>query len=64
MKDFTRRKETSIRVRLTIAEHNALMRSAVDDGMTISETVRRRLKLHTPKGKETGNAGAQPVSGR
>jgi hypothetical protein len=64
MKDFTRRKQTSIRVRLTIAEHNDLMRSAVDDGLTISETIRRRLKLHPPEGKETGNAGAQPVSGR
>jgi hypothetical protein len=63
MKDYTRKKQTCIRVRLTISEHNALMRNAVDDGLTISETVRRRLNLHVPTKQETGNAAVQPVSG-
>jgi hypothetical protein len=63
MKDYTRKKQTCIRVRLTISEHNALMRTAVDDGLTISETVRRRLNLHLPTNRETGNAAVQPVSG-
>lgn len=63
MKDYTRKKQTCIRVRLTISQHNDLMRAAVDDGLTISETVRRRLNLYSRTNRETGNAAVQPVSG-
>lgn len=56
-------KVTRVQVRFTLAEHNALMGEAVTNSCTLSQVIRRRLNLHSVAGKETGNAGAQPVSG-
>jgi hypothetical protein len=39
------------------------MGEAVTNSCTLSQVIRRRLNLHSVAGKETGNAGAQPVSG-
>lgn len=62
-KPITTRKTTRVQVRLTIAEHNDLMRQAVNEEASLSDIIRKRAKLHTATGRETGNAGAQPVSG-
>ena len=57
------RKYARVQVRLTIEDHNALMRAAITDDKTLSEVVRHLIKLHSPTNREAGNAAVQPASG-
>lgn len=63
MKDHTRHHAAAVRCRLTIAEHNAVLRAAVEGETTLSDIIRRCITLHLLEGKDAGNAGAQPASG-
>jgi hypothetical protein len=50
-KPITTRKTTRVQIRLTIAEHNDLMRQAVNEEASLSDIIRKRAKLHTATGK-------------
>lgn len=63
MKDITRHHAAAVRCRLTISEHNAVLRAAVEGETTLSEIIRRCITLQLLEDRETGNAGAQPASG-
>jgi hypothetical protein len=43
MKNYRQKKSQSVRVRMTIAEHNNLMREAIENDTTISDVIRTKL---------------------
>lgn len=57
------RKAIRVQFRMTIAEHNELMRDAINDGCTLSDVIRKRANLRLSDNKETSSAGVQLVSG-
>lgn len=63
MKNDPRHHAAAVRCRLTIAEHNAVLRAAVEADTSLSDIIRRCITLQLLEDRETGNAAAQPVSG-
>lgn len=60
---ITTRKAIRVQIRMTIADHNELMRDAINDGCTLSDVIRKRAKLQPSGNKDTSSAGVQLVSG-